>query len=138
MSKVSEAVFKAFKPDKLNYELPGNGDSHMHWHIFPRRMTELNPINLLPSEKNHFHVSQNVFVPTPKSSNSSVCCLSSGRAKTIANYGLTGKRGAFCVSFAVISSILKGDESDNVNESMYNRLHKVNELIIIRLQKGEN
>jgi diadenosine tetraphosphate (Ap4A) HIT family hydrolase len=43
MSIVSEAVFKAFKPDKLNYELLGNGDSHMHWHIFPRRLTEPNP-----------------------------------------------------------------------------------------------
>ncbi len=36
MSLVSEAVFKAFSPDKLNYELLGNGDPHMHWHIFPR------------------------------------------------------------------------------------------------------
>lgn len=43
MSKVSEAVYRAFKPDKLNYELLGNGDSHMHWHIFPRRLTEPNP-----------------------------------------------------------------------------------------------
>lgn len=43
MSKVSEAVFKAFKPDKLNYELLGNGDSHMNWYIFPIRMTEANP-----------------------------------------------------------------------------------------------
>ena len=39
MSKVAEAVFNAFKPDKLNYELLGNGQggAHMHWHIFPRR-----------------------------------------------------------------------------------------------------
>lgn len=36
MSLVGEAVFNAFKPDKLNYELLGNGDAHMHWHIFPR------------------------------------------------------------------------------------------------------
>ncbi len=43
MSKVSEAVYKAFKPDKLNYELLGNGDSHLHWHIFPRRLTEPAP-----------------------------------------------------------------------------------------------
>lgn len=43
MSKVSEAVYRAFNPDKLNYELLGNGISHMHWHIFPRRLTELNP-----------------------------------------------------------------------------------------------
>lgn len=40
MSKVSEAVYNAFKPDKLNYELLGNGDSHIHWHIFPRRAND--------------------------------------------------------------------------------------------------
>ncbi|RAU99822.1 HIT family protein [Paenibacillus sp. YN15] len=43
MSKVAEAVYRAFKPDKLNYELLGNGDSHIHWHIFPRRLTEPTP-----------------------------------------------------------------------------------------------
>lgn len=36
MSVVAEAVFKAFNPAKLNYELLGNTDEHMHWHIFPR------------------------------------------------------------------------------------------------------
>jgi len=36
MSLVAESVWEAFKPDKLNYELLGNGDPHMHWHIFPR------------------------------------------------------------------------------------------------------
>ena len=37
MSLVAEAVYNAFKPDKLNYELIGKGNAqHMHWHIFPR------------------------------------------------------------------------------------------------------
>lgn len=36
MSDVAQAVFKAFSPKKLNYELLGNSFSHMHWHIFPR------------------------------------------------------------------------------------------------------
>lgn len=36
MSLVGEAVYNTFNPDKLNYELLGNGDSHLHWHIFPR------------------------------------------------------------------------------------------------------
>jgi len=40
MASVAEAVFKAFKPEKLNYELLGNTDEHMHWHIFPRRRTD--------------------------------------------------------------------------------------------------
>ena len=38
MSLVAEAVYNAFQPDKLNYELLGAGTGrHMHWHIFPRR-----------------------------------------------------------------------------------------------------
>lgn len=38
MSIVAEAVYHAFRPDKLNYELLGVGTGvHMHWHIFPRR-----------------------------------------------------------------------------------------------------
>lgn len=38
MSIVAEAVYNAFKPEKLNYELLGVGKGlHMHWHIFPRR-----------------------------------------------------------------------------------------------------
>lgn len=36
MALVGEAAFYAFQPEKLNYELLGNGDVHLHWHIFPR------------------------------------------------------------------------------------------------------
>jgi diadenosine tetraphosphate (Ap4A) HIT family hydrolase len=36
MSEVASAVFRAFNPRKLNYELLGNVDQHMHWHLFPR------------------------------------------------------------------------------------------------------
>lgn len=36
MSIVAEAVSKAFEAEKINYELLGNGDSHLHWHLFPR------------------------------------------------------------------------------------------------------
>lgn len=36
MSLVAEAVFNVYKPNKMNYELLGNGDSHIHWHLFPR------------------------------------------------------------------------------------------------------
>ena len=36
MSLVAEAVYNCFKPDKLNYELLGNSDQHLHWHLFPR------------------------------------------------------------------------------------------------------
>ncbi len=43
MSIVAEAVFKAFKPVKLNYELLGNTDEHMHWHLFPRHINDPDP-----------------------------------------------------------------------------------------------
>ena len=36
MSIVAEAVFHAFGAEKMNYELLGNGDTHLHWHLFPR------------------------------------------------------------------------------------------------------
>ena len=36
MSIVAEAVFQAFGAEKMNYELLGNGDTHLHWHLFPR------------------------------------------------------------------------------------------------------
>ena len=37
LSLVYEAVYNAFKPEKMNCELLGNGDSHVHWHLFPRK-----------------------------------------------------------------------------------------------------
>ena len=40
LSIVYEAVFNAFMPDKMNAELLGNGDPHMHWHIYPRFKTD--------------------------------------------------------------------------------------------------
>lgn len=43
MSVVAKAVFKAFKPQKLNYELLGNSEPHLHWHIIPRRQTDPMP-----------------------------------------------------------------------------------------------
>ena len=36
MSIVAEAGSKAFNAEKMNYELLGNGDTHLHWHLFPR------------------------------------------------------------------------------------------------------
>lgn len=56
MAKVAEAVSVAFKPLKLNYELLGNLDSHMHWHIFPRYANDPDPKNAVsaipPSVRN--------------------------------------------------------------------------------------
>lgn len=36
MSEVAAAVFRAFRPHHLNYELLGNSEPHLHWHLFPR------------------------------------------------------------------------------------------------------
>lgn len=34
MSLTAEAAFRAFQPEKMNYELLGQGDNtHMHWHF---------------------------------------------------------------------------------------------------------
>jgi len=40
LSLVYEAVYNAFKPEKMNCELLGNGEggAHIHWHLFPRRI----------------------------------------------------------------------------------------------------
>ncbi|MDE7295052.1 MAG: HIT family protein [Oscillospiraceae bacterium] len=37
MSVVAEAVSRAFGAEKMNYELLGMGDAHLHWHLYPRR-----------------------------------------------------------------------------------------------------
>lgn len=36
MSIVAQAVSNAFGAEKMNYELLGMGDAHLHWHLFPR------------------------------------------------------------------------------------------------------
>ena len=41
MSIVAEAVKNAFGAEKINYECLGNGDIHLHWHIFPRKSGDL-------------------------------------------------------------------------------------------------
>lgn len=41
MSIVAEAVQKSTGCEKMNYEMLGNGDAHMHWHLFPRNSGDL-------------------------------------------------------------------------------------------------
>lgn len=41
MSLTAEAVYRAFHAEKMNYELLGNGDTHLHWHLFPRTAGDL-------------------------------------------------------------------------------------------------
>ena len=41
MSIVQEAVAKAFQAEKMNIELLGNGDAHVHWHLFSRKAGDM-------------------------------------------------------------------------------------------------
>lgn len=38
---VANAVSKAFNAEKMNYECLGNGDVHLHFHLFPRKKWDL-------------------------------------------------------------------------------------------------
>lgn len=41
MVLVAKAVSKVFCADKMNYECLGNGDTHLHFHLFPRKSGDL-------------------------------------------------------------------------------------------------
>ncbi|MGT2755835.1 HIT family protein [Streptococcus ovuberis] len=41
MADVAEAVARAFDAQKMNIESLGNGDPHLHWHLFPRQEGDL-------------------------------------------------------------------------------------------------
>ena len=43
MKRIGEAVYKTFQPKKLNYEILGNSDPHIHTHIFPRYEIDILP-----------------------------------------------------------------------------------------------
>ncbi len=42
MSLVAQAASVAFGADKMNYELLGMVDAHLHWHLYPRKNGDLN------------------------------------------------------------------------------------------------
>nr|NIN00308.1 HIT domain-containing protein [candidate division Zixibacteria bacterium]NIT04130.1 HIT domain-containing protein [Candidatus Saccharibacteria bacterium] len=44
LAKVAKAIYDAYHPHKMNYELLGNVVPHLHWHIIPRQKTD--PIKL--------------------------------------------------------------------------------------------
>ena len=75
MTVVAEAVYKAFSPQKINYELLGNGETHLHWHIFPRSSGDIEnygnngkgPVWWYPQEK--------MYADSNKPSEDELCIL---------------------------------------------------------------
>jgi diadenosine tetraphosphate (Ap4A) HIT family hydrolase len=65
MALTAEAVYNAFTPRKLNYELLGNADEHMHWHLFPRHADDPNPTSPVWEVDRHLARSE-AARPTPK------------------------------------------------------------------------
>lgn len=59
MALVSEAVYNLFSPNKLNYELLGNTDRHLHWHIIPRYLDDPNPSSPVWTSDKHIRCSDN-------------------------------------------------------------------------------
>lgn len=41
MADVAKAVYNAFDAEKMNYECLGNGETHLHWHLFPRKSGDM-------------------------------------------------------------------------------------------------
>ncbi len=43
VSRVADALARAFRPVKMNYELLGNQVPHIHWHLIPRLVGDPDP-----------------------------------------------------------------------------------------------
>lgn len=48
MTCVAKWVWDLYKPRKLNYELLGNSENHLHWHIIPRYEDETKKLSKYP------------------------------------------------------------------------------------------
>jgi diadenosine tetraphosphate (Ap4A) HIT family hydrolase len=66
MAEVAEAVFRAFGPRKLNYELLGNGVPHLHWHLFPRYAGDPNPSGPVWEDPGFANALAHGAMPTPE------------------------------------------------------------------------
>lgn len=66
MAQVAEAVFKAFAPRKLNYELLGNGVPHLHWHLIPRPARDPSPTWPVWNDPGFLHALDEATTPAPE------------------------------------------------------------------------
>src|SRR5262249_44121657 len=66
MAAVAEAVFRAFQPRKLNYELLGNGVPHLHWHLIPRHAHDPSPIGPVWEDPGFVHALDEGTAPGPE------------------------------------------------------------------------
>jgi diadenosine tetraphosphate (Ap4A) HIT family hydrolase len=44
MSRLAQSILFVCRPRKLNYEMLGNQDAHLHWHLFPRYPDDPSPL----------------------------------------------------------------------------------------------
>ncbi|MEP7166373.1 MAG: HIT domain-containing protein [Candidatus Woesebacteria bacterium] len=77
MMTVSKYVWDIFQPKKLNYELLGNGEPHLHWHIVPRSVNEVEPYSKDPiwtyaKEERLARVADNELLPLVESFKSQI------------------------------------------------------------------
>jgi len=42
MTKIAQAIKRAYHPDMINYAIIGNHQNHLHWHIIPRYSSDPN------------------------------------------------------------------------------------------------
>jgi diadenosine tetraphosphate (Ap4A) HIT family hydrolase len=66
MAAIAEAVFRAFRPRKLNYELLGNGSPHLHWHLFPRHVDDPAPTGPVWEDQRFLEALAAGSVPAPE------------------------------------------------------------------------
>lgn len=75
MALVSAAVSRAFSAQKMNLELLGNGDSHIHWHLFPRQAGDLGEYGMNGKGPVWWYPAEKMFAPETQVDAATLCKL---------------------------------------------------------------